>query len=114
MGRARLAVSPKQRSLISANLRRLVYAAQSNMGELPLGEIHLERISHLLDRIDAESHAYWQDGDNSPLLDQLHEQIGYVSREFGQLVERKDQEFPGSFGTSISPLQPLYPNFCRL
>ncbi|HHT90041.1 MAG: germination protein YpeB [Bacillota bacterium] len=113
MGRARLAVSPKQRSLISANLRRLVYAAQSNMGELPLGEIHLERISHLLDRIDAESHAYWQDGDNSPLLDQLHEQIGYVSREFGQLVERKDQEFPWVFWYEYFSTAAVVPQFLQ-
>lgn len=94
IGRARLAVSDKQRSLVGANLRRWIYAAQSNMGELPLGEIHLERISHLLDIIYEQTYAYVQGEVDAPFLDELYGQIGYVSHELGQLLARKDQEFP--------------------
>ena len=60
LGRARLAVSNKQKDLIAANLRRLIYAAQSNLGELPLGEIQLERMSRLLGHVYEQTYAYAQ------------------------------------------------------
>lgn len=94
MGRARLAVSDKQRSLISANLRRLIYAAQSNMGELPLGEIHLERICRLLDRVHEQTYAFVLGELDADSLDQLHGQIEYVSHELDQVLIHKEQEFP--------------------
>ncbi len=94
LGRARLAVSPKQRNLIGANLRRLIYAAQSNMGELPLGEIHLERISHLLGSIYDQTYSYVQGEVDPASLKDLHGQIEYVSHELGQILVSKDLEFP--------------------
>ena len=94
LGRARLSVSDKQRTLIAANLRRLIYAAQSNMGELPLGELHLERISHLLDNIYEQTYVYVQGEMDSASLSGLHGQIEYVSHELGQLLVTKEQEFP--------------------
>ena len=94
LGRARLSVSDKQRSLIAANLRRLIYAAQSNMGELPLGELHLERISHLLDNIYEHTYDFVQGDMDSASLRELHGQIEYVSQELGQLLVSKEREFP--------------------
>src|SRR5690554_4752520 len=57
---ARVAMSHKQQNQIGSNLRRLIYAAQSNMGELPLGEISLERICHLLDQVYEQTYSYVQ------------------------------------------------------
>ncbi|HHT68398.1 MAG TPA: hypothetical protein GXZ85_03965 [Firmicutes bacterium] len=94
LGRARLAVSSKQRGLIASNLRRLIYAAQSNMGELPLGEIHLERISHLLGSLYEQTYAYAQGEIDSQSLHTLHGQIAYVSQELGQMLVKKEREFP--------------------
>lgn len=94
LGRSRLAVSGKQRSLIAANLRRLIYAAQSNMGELPLGEMHLERIAHLLDSMYEQTYPYAQGEIGSAPLSGLYDQISYVSHELGQLLVQKEREFP--------------------
>lgn len=94
LGRSRLAVSSKQRGLIAANLRRLIYAAQSNMGELPLGEVHLERICHLLDNMYEQTYLYVQGEVDSASLSGIYEQISYVSHELGQLLVRKEREFP--------------------
>ncbi len=94
LGRARLAVSSKQRDLIAANLRRLIYAAQSNMGELPLGEIHLERICHLLNNMYEQTYLYVQGEVDSASLDQTYQQISYVSHGLGQLLVQKEREFP--------------------
>src|SRR5690554_3428993 len=58
VSKARVAVSEKQKGLIGSRLRRLIYAAQSNLGELPLGELQLERISHLLGETYEQSYAY--------------------------------------------------------
>jgi spore germination protein len=94
LGRARLAVSANQRSMIASNLRRLVYAAQGNMGELPLGELHLERISYLLDRIYESSHDLVKGNIDTSALKDIHGQVEYVSHELGQLLVVKDREFP--------------------
>ncbi|NLL42794.1 MAG: hypothetical protein GX251_05600 [Firmicutes bacterium] len=94
LGRARLAVSSKQKGLIAANLRRLIYAAQINMGELPLGEIQLERMSHLLDHVYEQTHVYFQGDMDTNALHSLYQQIDYVSHELGNLLIHKEQEFP--------------------
>ncbi|MCK9524907.1 MAG: germination protein YpeB [Limnochordia bacterium] len=94
LGKARLAVSGKQRGLIAANLRRLIYAAQGNMGELPLGEIHLERISHLLNSMYEQTYLYVQGELDTPSVQNLHGQIEYVNHELAQLLWQKDHESP--------------------
>src|SRR5690554_2203857 len=94
LGRARLAVSNKQKDLIAANLRRLIYAAQSNLGELPLGEIQLERMSRLLGHVYEQTYAYAQGEMDSDTLQSYYKQVDYVSHELGELLVRKEQEFP--------------------
>ncbi|HKM43482.1 MAG TPA: PepSY1/2 domain-containing protein [Limnochordia bacterium] len=94
LSKARLAVSGKQRGLIAANLRRLIYAAQGNMGELPLGEIQLERISHLLDSMYEQTYLYASGGVDVAALQGLHGQMEYVNHELGQLLWQKDHESP--------------------
>lgn len=91
LSRARLAVSAKQRGQSSANLRRLVYAAQGNVGELPLGEIKVEGICQLLAEIYEQT--YLQEWD-SEVLDELYGQVEYVNHELGQLLVSKQLEFP--------------------
>ncbi len=94
LGKARLAVSDKQQSLIAANLRRLIYAAQSNMGELPLGEFHLERIAQVLDRVYEQTYRYVRGEIDEGELQTLYGQIEYVNHELGQLLWQKDHESP--------------------
>ncbi len=62
LNRARVARGIEQRGLIGSTVRRLVYAAQGNLGELPLGTVQLERVERLLGHIAAETYAY-QDGE---------------------------------------------------
>ena len=94
MGRARLAVSAKQRSLIGSNLRRLVYAAQSNLGELPLGEIDLAGVCALLDEVYEQTALYVQEGWEPEALEELYAQVQYVNGELDNLLLQKQQEFP--------------------
>ena len=49
LNKAKIAQGEEQRSLIGAAVRRLIYAAQINLGELPL-EVQLERESVCLPR----------------------------------------------------------------
>lgn len=94
IGRARLAMSAKQRGLIASNLRRLIYAAQSNMGELPLGEIHLERIAHLLAGVYEQTYAYVQADFDEVSLEELHKQTEYVNHELQGILIHKERQFP--------------------
>ncbi|NLM42337.1 MAG: hypothetical protein GX199_08555 [Firmicutes bacterium] len=94
LGRARLAVSGRQRSLIGANLRRLVYAAQDNLGELPLGEVNLEGLCRLLDEVHEQTYLYVQAEWDPQALEELYSQVQYVSGELGNLVLAKQQEYP--------------------
>lgn len=92
MGRSRLAVSDKQRHLIGANIRRLVYAAQSNMGELPLGEIQTERIAGLLAQAYEQSYIYEQN--RAVDTDHLYEQIKHIYGELQNVFMVKAAQFP--------------------
>lgn len=94
MGRARLAVSTSQRSLIGANLRSLIYAVQSNMGELPLGEINLEGICQLLDEVYEQTYLYNQEEFDFSAVDEFYGQIQYVNQELTQLLIAKQREYP--------------------
>jgi len=94
LGRARLAVSSKQRGLIGSNLRRLVYAAQSNLGELPLGEIDLEGLCGLLAAVYEQTYYFVQEEADPQVLEELYGQVQYVSGELGSLLLDKQQEFP--------------------
>ncbi|MDD3783259.1 MAG: germination protein YpeB, partial [Limnochordia bacterium] len=75
LGRARLAVSSKQRGLIGSNLRRLVYAAQSNLGELPLGEIDLEGLCGLLAAVYEQTYYFVQEEADPQVLEELYGQV---------------------------------------
>ncbi|NMB02104.1 MAG: hypothetical protein GX971_11420 [Firmicutes bacterium] len=94
MGRARLAVSPGQRSLIGANLRSLIYAVQSNLGELPLGEVNLEGVCQLLDELYEQTYFYSQEKLDPTTIDELYGQVQYVNHELNQLVLHKQFEYP--------------------
>ncbi len=89
LNRARIAQSKEQRGLIGSSVRRLVYAAQGNLGGLPLGEVQLERVERLLAHIAAETHAYRDDGEN---LTEFYEQIEYVNHELQELLRGKTKE----------------------
>lgn len=94
MGLAGIAQSEKQRNQISSNLRRIVYAAQSNLGQLPLGEIHLEKIATLLSEVYVKSYAYTQGETGDEELKQLYGQLAYVNQELKTLLVHKEREFP--------------------
>lgn len=94
LGRARLAVSPTQRSMIGANLRSLIYAVQSNMGELPLGEISLEGVCGLLDDLYGQTYRYSQAEVDLTTIDLLYDQVQYVNHELNQLLLNKQLEYP--------------------
>lgn len=94
MGKARLAVSVKQRGLIGSNLRSLIYAAQSNLGELPLGEINLEGVCRLLDEVYEQTYHYVQGEADPALLEELYGQVRYVNAELDSLLLQKQLEFP--------------------
>jgi len=92
VGRARLAVSGRQRHQIGADIRRLVYAAQSNMGGLPFGEIETERIANLLAEVYNQSYLYEHSG--AFAADQLYEQIKHVHGRLQKALMQKKAEFP--------------------
>lgn len=94
LGRARLAQSERQRSLIESNLRSLVYAAQSNLGELPLGEINLEGLCGLLADVYEQTYRYVQEEWEPEALEELYGQVQYVSGELASLLLHKQDEFP--------------------
>ncbi|NMA60903.1 MAG: hypothetical protein GX956_03345 [Firmicutes bacterium] len=85
MGRARLAISERQCQMVNSNFHRLVYAIQSNMGELPVEEIQLERIANLVNRVKN-----WDEGE----IEELYRQMEYVSHELEQLLLRKEKKYP--------------------
>lgn len=89
LNRAQIAHSTEQRGLIGAAIRRLVYAAQGNLSELPLGTVQLERVERLLDQTAAETHAY-QDG--SEKLADFYQQIEYVNHELQGLLRDKHKD----------------------
>ena len=89
LNRARVARGTEQRGLIGSTVRRLVYAAQGNLGELPLGTVQLERVERLLGHIAAETYAY-QDGEER--LPGFYQQIEYVSHELQALLREKTKE----------------------
>lgn len=95
VGRSRLALSDHQRQSINSNIRRVVYATQINMGELPLGEIQLERIAHLLNRVYEQTYDLAEVSNTSALeIDQLYGQIRYISHELQHLLVRKEGQYP--------------------
>lgn len=111
VGRARLAVSTPQRHLIGANIRRLVYAAQSNMGQLPLGEIQTERIAGLLAQIWEESYLYVQSGLGE--MDWLYSQIQQVHAKLQQILRQKEEEFPWVFWHEYLGTRLVFPDFLQ-
>ncbi|NLL49050.1 MAG: hypothetical protein GX249_10745 [Firmicutes bacterium] len=113
LGKARLAVSEKQQSLIAANLRRIIYAAQGNMGELPLGEIQLERISRLLGNIYEQTYQYGRGDVDKQTLQSLYGQIEYVNHELEQLLWQKDHESPLVSWTEYLSTAVLVPEFMQ-
>lgn len=114
VSRARLAVSDHQRQLISSNIRRLVYATQSNMGELPLGEIQLERIAHLLNRVYEQTYWFVQANDDSVAdMEQLYGQIKYINHELQYLLVRKEREFPWVSWQEYLTTSPIFPSFLQ-
>jgi len=94
MARARLALSAKQRGDVGANLRRLVYAAQSNLGELPLGEVDLAGVCALLDEVSEQAELYVREAGDPAALEELYSQVQYVSGELEKLVLEKQGESP--------------------
>ncbi len=94
VNKARVAVSEKQKGLIGSRLRRLIYAAQSNLGELPLGELQLERISHLLGETYEQSYAYVKGDIDQLELENMHKQYDYINHELQELLINKQREFP--------------------
>ena len=113
IGLARLAKSDKQRNLIGANLQRLVYAAQSNLGALPLGEMHLERIANLLDRVYDQTYSYVQGDFDLDYLEQIHGQIEYVNQELKELLIHKEREFPWVSWHEYLSTKVAVPNFMQ-
>lgn len=104
LDRARLAQSEQQQQNIVGNINRLVYAAQSNMGELPSGELQLERIAHLLNRIQ---------NFNPQEVEKLYEQARYVGSELEKILLRKEQEFPWVNWQDYLRASPLVPTFLQ-
>lgn len=113
MGKARLAMSEKQRSMISAKLRRLIYAAQSNLGELPLGELQLERISHLLAQTYDQTYAYVQGELDLVQLEDTHKQYDYINHELQKLLIHKEREFPWVSWHEYLSAKVAVPNFMQ-
>lgn len=111
--RARLAMSEKQRTMISSKLRRLIYAAQSNLGELPLGELQLERISHLLAQTYDQTYVYIQGGLEQTQLENIHQQYNYINHELQELLVHKEREFPWVSWHEYLSAKVAVPNFMQ-
>lgn len=104
MDRARLAISDQQKQNIEGNVKRLVYAAQSNMGELPHGELQLDRVAHLLDEIQ---------NPNPAEAERLYNQIQHVSDELQKLLLCKEREFPWVSWRDYLRASPIIPTFLQ-
>ena len=83
-----VANSPTQQFGGLANVLRLVYAAQANLGQLPIHGLNLARIENLLARVQAVAVDAAQGmHETKPLnavrneLSQLYEQVRYVNNE---------------------------------
>lgn len=92
LARARVAASDKQRGLIGANLRSLAYAAQSNLGQLPLGELNLEGLCGLLADLHEQTYSYVQNAWEPEIMDGLYQQVQYVAGELNGLLLQKQRE----------------------
>ena len=101
LNKAKIAQGEEQRSLIGAAVRRLIYAAQINLGELPLGEVQLERVERLLAQTAAETYAYCAGSDKLP---EFHEQIEYVNHELQKMLRSREKE-AGLAARARFPLQ---------
>ena len=101
-----VANSPTQQFGGLANVLRLVYAAQANLGQLPIHGLNLARIENLLARVQAVAVEAAQGmHETKPLnavrneLSQLYEQVRYVNvRRLSWLSEAQNPlDCPGRF-----------------
>ena len=94
LGAARVAVSePKMRS-IAADLRRLIYAAQADLGQLPLIEVDLEHMERVIDQVYYDTFLYEQGSLSQGEMDALYHQVRYLNEEIQGTVKGREDQFP--------------------
>ncbi len=98
VAKADAASSIDQKAESWANILRLVYAAQANLGQLPVSGLTLSRIENLLAQVQNETVIFarnairGQSGTSEVLAGNVYEQIQYLNGEIQQELAAKESE----------------------
>lgn len=94
LGKARVVTAPEQMTAMAADMRSSIEAAQSNLGQLPLGEVDLGRIKGVMWDCYRSTYAFAQGQLSGDALQAMYEQISHISGEVQNLLAEKEGQTP--------------------